>query len=192
MAAALILAAGESRRFGGPKQLAQFEGKPLLVRSIEAVTQSKFEEAVVVLGAYAAQIIPAIERIPHVYIVRNTDWHEGRAASIRVGLDAARLLWPSVSGTLLMVCDQPYVNSDLLDNLYDNHRVVPKAIIASEYSSTVGVPMIIPQGYFGELMQLHGDQGAKVVADAHPEQIVRIPFPEGAVDIDSEEDMIAL
>ncbi len=91
-----------------------------------------------------------------------------------------------------MVCDQPYVNSDLLDNLYASHYDAPEAIIASEYSGTVGVPMVIPQAHFGELMQLHGDQGAKMVADAHPADIVRVPFPKGAIDIDAEEDLIAL
>lgn len=163
----------------------------MILRAVDAVTESKLGEVVVVLGAYASEISPVVERTAGVHIALNTEWREGKATSIRVGMSAASSLWPTASAALLMVCDQLHVTPELLNEILDRHHSSPESIIACEYSGTVGVPMLLPRWCFGELSALHGDQGAKTVTAAHADRVVSVAFPSGAVDIDSKEDMIS-
>ena len=84
----VILAAGASTRMGSPKQLLALDGKPLLVRAVEAALASSAWPVVVVLGAQAEKIRPILARLP-VLVAENPAWAEGMAASIRTGTCAS-------------------------------------------------------------------------------------------------------
>ena len=86
---AVILAAGASTRMGSPKQLIELDGRPLVVRAVEAALASPAWPVVVVLGAHAAQIRPVLARLP-VLIAETPEWSEGMAASIRAGVGMLR------------------------------------------------------------------------------------------------------
>lgn len=188
MVAVIILAAGESRRLGIPKQLLIYRGRSLITRSVTAAVESRCDGVIVVLGAYADSITAEIESLP-VKIAWNPEWQEGKSTTIQAGIRALLSSPTPLDATIVMTCDQPHVDSDLINAILDRHYLWPESIVACEYSGTLGVPALIPQKYFEELMRLTGDEGAKVLIAAHPEAVQRIDFPEGAIDIDTLPDL---
>jgi CTP:molybdopterin cytidylyltransferase MocA len=96
--------------------------------------------------------------------------------------------WPDVAATLLLVCDQPAVNSHLIERLIAKHQAIKKNIVASRYADTVGVPAIFDRSLFEELFALGDESGAKSVILQNRERVARFALPEGAIDIDTWED----
>jgi molybdenum cofactor cytidylyltransferase len=112
----VLLAAGASVRLGRPKQLLQYHGQSLLKYSIQNVLASNAQPVVVVLGANANNLQnEANER--GVHVVANEDWQQGMSTSIRRGIKTITDVAPAVEGIILMVCDQPYVSTNLLNKL---------------------------------------------------------------------------
>jgi molybdenum cofactor cytidylyltransferase len=182
--AILLLAAGGSSRFGSPKQLIPFSGKPLLRHLAQAASRSKASQTYVVLGAMSEKIRPALDGLA-VHIVQNNRWQEGISSSIHAGISA---LTKETDAVLIMLCDQPHVSSELLDRIIEVQSMSRKPIVASEYADTIGVPALFAKLLFPELLALVGDHGAKQLIHGHPEDIAIVPFPGGATDIDTPED----
>jgi molybdenum cofactor cytidylyltransferase len=180
----ILLAAGGSARLGHPKQLLKFGDRTLLQYSIEAALASRAQTVVVVLGANADQLQREINN-EKVQVVVNKKWEEGMASSISCGVSAFDDL---VEGIILMVCDQPYVTADLLNELIDTHQKSGKQIVACSYGNTFGPPVFFHRSLFGELLQLKGDVGARNIVKQHSDLVETIPFPKGTVDIDTEAD----
>jgi molybdenum cofactor cytidylyltransferase len=76
----------------------------------------------------------------------------------------------------------------LLDELVATHRRTGASIVACEYADTVGVPALFSRAMFDELAALSGDMGAKQVIGRHADEVVRVPFPAAAFDVDTPED----
>jgi molybdenum cofactor cytidylyltransferase len=185
---AVVLAAGASRRFGSPKQLVQFERKPLIQRVIAGATELAGSAVTVVLGAYAAEIAATLAPGTAGIIV-NREWQEGIASSIRA---AVARLPGACDGVLLLLADQPLVGSHSLGRLAAAWRRQPRSIIASRYRAVTGVPAIFPRWCFSDLAALRGDQGARLVLRRYPDHVVRLAHPEAEVDIDYPEDLLEL
>jgi molybdenum cofactor cytidylyltransferase len=187
--AIILLAAGNSSRMGQAKQLLDFCGKPLLRYTAEVALESQCGPVVVVLGARANELRPALDGLP-VQIVENDRWPEGMGSSIQTGLralqDAAAL--SSTTGAILALADQPFVSSAFLRSLADLHHTSGKQIIASRYSGTVGVPVYFSRDAFPLLMALKPDQGCKGVILGHPSNTHLVDCPDAALDIDTPED----
>lgn len=183
-----MLAAGASRRFGSPKQLVQFERKPLIQRVIAGATELAGSAVTVVLGAYAAEITATLPPGTAGIIV-NREWQEGIASSIRA---AVARLPGACDGVLLLLADQPLVGSHSLGRLAAAWRRQPRSIIASRYRAVTGVPAIFPRWCFSDLAALRGDQGARLVLRRYPDHVVRLAHPEAEVDIDYPEDLLEL
>jgi molybdenum cofactor cytidylyltransferase len=88
-----------------------------------------------------------------------------------------------------MLCDQPFVDASLLDQLITVKYTSGKGIVAASYSNTLGVPVLFEGHYFEELLQLTGSEGAKKVIFKHQAEVHALDFPLGAVDLDTEEDV---
>jgi molybdenum cofactor cytidylyltransferase len=185
MTGIIILAAGSSSRLGTAKQNLIYEGKTLLQRAIDAGITSKADNVVVVLGANADVIRPTIENSP-VKIIQNTEWQEGMASSICLGITELKSNGQQINAVILMLCDQPFVNDVLINELIDNQT--KKGIIASAYNNTLGAPVLFNEVYFPALLLLKGQEGAKKLLLKHPDDVVAIPFPLGSVDVDTPED----
>ncbi|HMS82178.1 MAG TPA: nucleotidyltransferase family protein [Nitrospira sp.] len=188
-AAVIILAAGASTRMGRPKQLLTYGGQALMRHAAEIALASVCRPILVVLGAHADQLRCQIDDLPVQQIINN-QWAEGIGASIRTGLHALEQC--NREGTtktvVLMLCDQPFVTTALIDDLVRASRTTGKGIVASEYGGTVGVPALFRREYFPELATLSGDSGAKRIIAAHPGDVVGVPFSQGLTDIDTPED----
>lgn len=182
-AAAVILAAGGSRRMGRPKQLLELEGEAMLRRTARLCLGAGFAPVMVVLGSSAAAVAAVLEGLP-VDCVVHPDWAAGMASSIRAGIAA---LPPHSTAALLLACDQPALSPELLRDFQDAHRRSPDSTIASAYAGGAGIPALFPRARFAELEALRGDRGARpLLAGAE-----RIPFPGGEIDFDTPADLAA-
>jgi molybdenum cofactor cytidylyltransferase len=183
MTAAIILAAGESRRLGFPKQTLLYKGKTLLEWAIEAARKSKCDPVVVVLGANAEAIAPGIKD-DAITIVQNNDWAEGMASSIRTAVEYIGNI-PAIDGAVIQLCDQPFVNRALLDSMIYKQQETGKPIVACSYNGTIGVPVLFKRQLFTDLSALQGKEGAKKILDKNLEHIAVVPFEKGGTDIDT-------
>lgn len=183
----IILAAGDSSRLGTLKQLLIYEGKTLLQHSIQLAFDSIAHPVVVVVGAHADRIKKETD-FNSAHIIVNADWQEGMASSIRCGIKALVEIDTFTEGAVLMLCDQPFVTSALLNDLTAVHQNTGKAIVASSYSDTLGVPAFFHKSIFPELLQLKDDSGAKGIIQQHAKEVEAVAFPQGNVDIDTSAD----
>ncbi len=190
-AALVILAAGASIRLGQPKQLVVFRGKTLLRWAAETALAVPDGRVAVVLGKDLGRFREELHTLD-VTVLENETWAEGMASSVRLAAT-----WATESGVetlLLLVCDQPFVTTSLLNQLLHQHRETGQAIVASGYENAAGtavrgVPVLFHRTLFPELLQLSGDRGAQVLLRAHPEAVAVVDFPEGRYDLDTPEEL---
>lgn len=184
--AIIILAAGNSSRFGATKQLLQLNNETLLQHVIDEAIESGAEPIVVVTGAHADEVSKGIIK-QQAQVVFNHKWEEGMASSIVAGAHAAITYNNGIENIIIAVCDQPFISSSLFKQLYQTHEET-KHIVASAYADTIGTPVLFTQKYFDALLALTGDEGAKKILKANAEDVATVEFLQGAVDIDTQKD----
>jgi molybdenum cofactor cytidylyltransferase len=118
----------------------------------------------------------------------NSDWQQGMSSSMQAGLGFL-MEKEVIDQVVLMLCDQPFVDASLLNQLINAKETSGKGIVAAAYSNTLGVPALFDKRYFEELVQLTGSEGAKKVIFNHQAEVHALDFPLGAVDLDTEEDV---
>jgi len=188
----IILAAGSSTRFGKPKQLLNYKGRKLIQHIISIASESVANKTIVVLGAHHELISPQIEMNEKVHVFINEEWNEGIASSIRAGLKKLQIINPASDGAILSVCDQPFITTQLLNDLIAEKNQSQKNIVACEYENTMGIPVLFDKTLFPDLMELKGDTGAKKIIMQHKSVTATISFPLGNIDIDTSEEYQAL
>jgi molybdenum cofactor cytidylyltransferase len=110
------------------------------------------------------------------------------ASSIRCALHYLEGKKENIHGALFMVCDQPYVSSHLLTQLWEELLKGANTMVACKYDGRLGTPAAFRASHFPELMKLKGDRGAGKYLNDHKEQVQAISFAEGIRDIDTEEE----
>ncbi len=185
--AIVILAAGESSRYGSPKQLLDYKGKSLLIHSVDAACGTGCEHVFVVLGARIELMKNELKDKP-VVIIENEAWQEGMASSIRCGVKQVMKTIPVIDDMILMVCDQPLVSHSLLLKLIGMKKETGKPNIACLYGNNYGIPVLFHKSFFATLLELKGDKGARKLILDNMDKVATVPFPGGAIDIDTEED----
>jgi molybdenum cofactor cytidylyltransferase len=187
----VILAAGASTRMGTPKQLLEFEGKPLLVRAVEAALASPAWPVVVVLGANAEKIRPVLARLP-VLTTENPAWAEGMASSIRAGVTTLQQFSRRLDAALIALCDQPAFSAETIAQLVAAQRTSGRSIVAARYASRHGAPAVFLREHFDTLAHLTGEEGARAPLNGDPERVAAVDLPALAVDLDTPADVAAL
>ena len=182
----IVLAAGEAKRMGRPKQLLRHQGKTLLQMVIQNVLSLKLP-LLVVLGAHRDEIGRSLAEYDDITMVENLHWKEGISSSIRCGIQAVLKIKDDPIGVLITLADQPEITPEHLTVLKDKGIATCK-MVATKYRNTLGVPAYFPNHCFESLMQLKGDQGARSLFTAQPEQVMDITFEPAALDIDTEQD----
>ncbi|HSP16035.1 MAG TPA: NTP transferase domain-containing protein [Thermoanaerobaculia bacterium] len=184
MISAIVLAAGQAKRFGDCKQLLPINGKPLLQHVLDTLRQSKVDDVVVVLGAYANEIRQQIQ-FRDERIIANPDYEKGMSTSIQAGLRAI-----DSDAAFIVLADQPFVTAKTYDLLIDEYRRSrPKATIPT-FNGFRGNPVLIEKSLFPEIMEIRGDTGARAIFGNH--QVTKVPVDDRGVliDIDTPEDVI--
>ena len=178
-AAAIVLAAGASRRLGRPKQNIVLAGETLLHRTVRVAQDAGFSPIIVVTREGSEY--PELASSNALVIVTNQNADEGIASSIRCGLSEA--LRRSVPGAVILTCDQPALRAAHLRTLIED----PLRVTASAYGGSVGVPAYFPVAIFSQLLQLRGDTGARSLLKA----AYAVAAEELNLDIDTEQDFDA-
>jgi CTP:molybdopterin cytidylyltransferase MocA len=193
--AAIVLAAGASRRLGQPKQLLLLGTETLLERVIRLAGEAGATPVIVVLGAHSEQISAAVSlnQLPRVIPVINGAWEQGIASSIHTALRALSIVAPQASGALILSCDQPRLTANHLLSLLQTFAAQPApAIVASAYAGVLGIPAVFPRQVYSDLLALRGDKGARALLMHPPCPQISLPFPGGEIDIDEPSDLAQL
>ena len=185
--AAVLVAAGGSRRFGKPKQLHRVDGRSLVRRAAETAWAAGCQPLVVVLGAFADEIAAELENI-ECSVVVNSGWQEGMGSSIRAGIARVREIAPGCAAAMILLADQPAVTVPLLRELAERFRLGPEPAVACRYAGILGPPAIFSASLFGALEALGGDEGARSLLRSGLVTAAEIEFPDGALDIDTPRD----
>jgi 4-nitrophenyl phosphatase len=196
--AGVVLAAGGSRRYGQPKQLLDWDGRPLVTHIADTAWTAGLSPVVVVVGAEAEKVIPLLASRP-VRIVRNYRWQEGMSTSLYAGLAA---LDPEVEGALFMPIDQPLITRRLLQRIVRTYEETGAGIVVPEASqgrrgtsarrgtpAQRGTPALFTREFFPELATLSGDVGGRALFEQHADRIVSVPVqdPRVLTDVDTPE-----
>ena len=182
--AAIVLAAGASRRLGRPKQLLRLDGETLLARAIRLAGAAGASPLFAVLGANSEAVSASIQNCG-ARMVLNTQWEQGIATSIHAGMRALEAAAPHASGALLLGCDQPRLTAAHLRAMIATFAAHDGyCIVASEYAGVLGAPAVFPRGVFPHLYALHGDKGARTLLTQPPCSLIAIEFSGGEIDID--------
>lgn len=183
-----ILAAGSATRFGSAKQLARLHGESLVRRAVRIAESATGAKSVLCVGAEWLSVYQAASPLAG-FVVRNDDHEKGMATSIAAVI---RALPDSADGLLLLLADQPLIESADLDRLVQHWREHPERIACSSYAGTQGPPVIFPSGFFKDLLTITGDKGARAILKQHANCVDAIDMDAAAVDIDTPDDLSAL
>jgi molybdenum cofactor cytidylyltransferase len=174
--AAVILAAGSSRRLGSPKQLIRLQGETLLERAVRVACEAGCQPVIVVLGS-SAELIRESCPLRETVIVVNERWNEGMGTSISAGVAG---LQDDIDGCIVMTCDMPAVSAEHLGDLMRSGEIT-----ASRYAERRGVPAYFPKDRFLLLAELQGDTGARTFL----KDVRTVELSGGELDVDTIEDM---
>ncbi len=185
--AAIILAAGEARRFGSPKQLANWQGQPLLRHVVLRAMAAPVQEIIVVLGAHARLVSPLLHGLP-VTLAITHKWPQGMSESVKMGLRAIR---GEADAALFLLADQPGVTAPLIERFVHTFATTGAAIVAPRAGKRRGNPVLFHKNLFPELMNVRGDEGGRRVIQHHQAQIQWIEVGEHVFDdIDKPNDLM--
>jgi molybdenum cofactor cytidylyltransferase len=170
---AIVLAAGRSTRMGGPnKLLAELNGKKLVRIVTEQALASKASEVIVVTGHQAELVENSLQGLK-VKFVRNPDFAGGLASSVKAGIAAVPA---GADGAVICLGDMPLIDAQLIDRLIETFAPDRGNLIAVPVSDgRRGNPVLWSRRFFGELMTLDGDVGARHLIAKHAEAVAEVP-----------------
>lgn len=182
----ILLAAGESRRMGTPKQLLLYKGQSLIRHAATEAITSNTHPIIVVLGANSDRISSELINLP-IHITGNSQWQKGMSSSIATGINSL-LASVDFDAFIVALADQPLITAKIYNLLIERyHQNRPKAI-ASNYNNTLGVPALFDRTLIPELLKLKHQGGAKQLLKQYSDRNFNLDLPEAAIDIDTPAD----
>ena len=160
----VIMASGLGKRFGGNKLMADFGGKPMIIRALDA-TQGLFSKRVVVTRH---ESVAKLARDRNVEVVLHDLPH--RSDTVRLGLEALGEL----DACMFLPGDQPLLRWETVEVLLETWKDNPDSIIRPAYEDNEGSPVVFPSWAFSELMNLPEGKGGGVVIKNHPHEVCRV------------------
>jgi molybdenum cofactor cytidylyltransferase len=192
--AGVILAAGDSSRFGQPKQLLKLNNKYLIEWVLDASLNSRLKEVVLVLGHEHRKILKALEqktRHPNLRVVVNPKYSEGQSRSLKLGFLKIQKAYPSV---MFLLGDQPLLDSEMIDYMLEAFWHSEKDICVPVNRGQRGNPTIFSRKFYKHFLKITGDMGARQLIETHPDNIleVEVTNPLYLLDIDTKKDFTNL
>jgi molybdenum cofactor cytidylyltransferase len=192
--AVLVLAAGASTRFGGPKLLARLDGRPILQHVLDAAAASGPMVSVVVLG-HRAEEVEAQMAWRGEHRVRNADPRRGLASSVQVGLAALERADPAgeLDAVLILLGDQPRVRPAVIHDLIHAAESSDRPIVAPAYSDGGGHnPVLLRRSAWPVAAASKGDRGLGPIIAGRPDLVLKVPVGGANPDVDTPADLAAL
>jgi molybdenum cofactor cytidylyltransferase len=178
MLAAVILAAGESRRMGEAKALLPYQGLTFVEHLLAVTRHPRVGLTRVVLGAHAEEIRGKLKVGPAAILV-NPDWPKGQLSSLQA---AIRSLPPQItSGLILCPVDHPLVTLRLIAQLIAGFESSGRSIVLPTFNGRRGHPVIFRSTLYDELLAASPDVGARQIVWAHADDIKEVPTEEEGV-----------
>jgi molybdenum cofactor cytidylyltransferase len=181
----VVLGAGQSSRFGTPKQLLPFGDTTMLGQVVRNANASDLDRVVVVLGRASEDLLGSMN-FGRAVVVENTAYGTGCASSLLAGMDAAG---EDCEALVLLLGDQPGVRAGFIDSVLSEWRRKRPWTSATSYDGELGHPFVFAQDAFEDLRGLHGDKAVWKLIEAYPERVDRVeieaPLPP---DVDTPED----
>jgi molybdenum cofactor cytidylyltransferase len=183
----ILLAAGESRRMGYPKPLLEIDGKTF-IEKIAATMLAVVPRLVVVLGAHADRIRPAIPHDGRIEIALNPNYSRGQLSSLKIGLGAIQM---DSAGVIVHLADHPMVLVESFRAIVDSYERTCKPIVIARSGGRRGHPVLFDRSVFAELRSAPEGEGARYVvnADASRVQYVDLDDPGINLDLDTPADL---
>jgi CTP:molybdopterin cytidylyltransferase MocA len=183
---AILLAAGEARRFGAPKLLEDLHGRPVVYWSAELLRRTPVDEVIVVVAPDHDGIRNALRDVDVKFIV-NATAHLGMGTSIASGVAAVH---PSSEAVLVALGDEPMLGVASLRRVVERYRAGGAAVVVPTYRGTRGHPVLFERSVFQELLALRGDQGARSVTERLAAQVSFCELAQDApIDVDTPDDL---
>jgi molybdenum cofactor cytidylyltransferase len=185
--AAIVLAAGESTRFGRPKQLEEINGVPMIARILLEVTAAAVDAVFIVVGHEAGKVKASLVNFGDVQIVENPDYRSGLSTSLRAGLAAVE----GFDAAMFILGDMPGITSDAVNRVIEAYRASSSPLAAGMHSGRPVHPVIFRADLWPELMQVTGDVGGREVLARRLSEAVTVEMPDPAciADIDTPDDL---
>jgi molybdenum cofactor cytidylyltransferase len=183
----VVLAAGESRRMGRPKQLLPFGGATILERVVDALLDAGVGEVIVVLGHLAEEVRVVLGDRP-VKVVINEAYREGMLSSVQCGVRAAGTVQDAV---LFALGDQPHIESQVVREVMDAYRSGEAGMVIPRYGGKKGHPIIINlQRYRAAILRLPAHVGLNALMQEYADDVrfIEVSTEDIIRDIDVPED----
>jgi CTP:molybdopterin cytidylyltransferase MocA len=177
----LILAAGQGRRFGGIKQLAEFRGRPLLEHALEAV--AAVSPRVVVLGHAAEEVAAGVD-LHGAAPVFCPDWASGQAASLRCGLAALG----GCDAVVVVLGDMPGVTAEAVEAVVS--AAGDEDAVRATYDGVPGHPVLLRRPLLDRAGELRGDTGFRGLLEHATVRDVEVGALADPADIDTREELV--
>lgn len=179
---AILLAAGNSSRFGSNKLLYTLKNKPMYQYNLELIQQLQPQE--IILVTKYPEIIKKIG--PNIHIIINNDTHLGQSHSMKLALNYLIAQKRYYDGYLFSVCDQPYLQLSSLINLSNTWQIKGN-ICALATKNKRGNPIIFSQKYLQDLLSITGDTGGRSILHKYPNDITLVETTSSRelIDIDT-------
>ena len=198
MISAVLLAAGNARRFDGSQKLLALVptangSAPLVRHSAAALTEAGLTHIVVVIGRDAEKVRASLAGLD-VRFVLNEEYATGLSSSLRIGVSEAIRVWPTDDAVLIALGDQPLTGTGVLESIL--RTVVEcgdRSIVAPRFRGELGNPVLFARALVPELLEVSGDRGARGVVERDQSRVHYVDF-ESAMppDVDTVSDLAAL
>ena len=184
--AGIILAAGESTRFGKPKQLLDWKGEPFVRAVARTALEAGLSPVVVITGANSEQVESVVKNLD-VIVVRNDDWKNGQSSSIKTGINKLISSNSEVGSAIFLLADQPQITTSILPALIEKHAEGLHPIVAPLVLDQRANPVLFDRVTFPDLLSIEGDVGGRAIFHKH--QVEYLPWHDDRMllDVDTPE-----
>jgi CTP:molybdopterin cytidylyltransferase MocA len=189
--AAVLLAAGRSRRMGAFKPLLPFGRVSVVEACVDALREGGAAEVCVVVGHRGEEVRAALAHLPGVRFAVNEVAGSEMGVSVARGVEALSAL---TEAALVALVDHPAVPPAEIKRLLEERHCTGARLVLPEWQGRGGHPVLVDLAYRGELLTLVPEKGLRALFDAHRAEVLRVPSgsPYVTRDIDTWEDYLAL